>query len=69
MPNAHSGHIHPIVGLGLGDQLLHVAVGNDRQALSRIGRRSDTISFVTSKPRRPDQARHGTEFVSRKKAG
>ena len=32
--------LHPIVGLRLGDELLHVAVRNDHEPLARIRRRS-----------------------------
>ncbi len=36
LPDAHAGDPHPVVGLRLGDELLHMAVRDDHQPLARV---------------------------------
>ena len=68
LPDAHAGHAHPIVGLRLGDELLHVAVRNDHQPLARVRRRPDPIGLAAREARGADQPGHGAEFVRREEA-
>jgi hypothetical protein len=69
LPDAHAGHSHPIVGLRLGDELLHMTVRDDHDALTRVRGWPDAVSLVARKPRCTRHSRHGTEFVGGKEAG
>ena len=69
LPDAHAGDAHPVVGLRLGDEFLHVAVRHDHQPLARVRHRSDAVRLVARQPRRADQAGDGAEFVGREEAG
>ena len=55
LPDAHAGDPHPVVRLGFGDQVLHMAVRDDHDALARIGLRPDAVGLRAREPRRPDQ--------------
>src|SRR6476620_2204982 len=69
LPDADAGHFHPIVGLRLGDELLHMAVRNNHEPFARVCCYADAVSLRTRKPRCTDYSRYSAKFVGRKKAG
>ena len=67
LPHADAGDAHPVVGLRLRDELLHVAVRDDHQPLARICYRSNAIRVGAREPGGADETRHCAEFVGREK--
>jgi len=69
LPDAHAGHSHPIVRLRLGDELLHMAVGNNHNPLARICCWPGAVGLITSEARCTNHGRDSAEFVRRKESG